>query len=160
MSHPPPSSSTYGRRRRRWITGQGYGVLAPSTSVFCYARIMVDMVDAVGDFKMFSEFMSPGGKFKPIFVLAVPLNACDLGSMARLLRSPSLASLFYSSSFFAHFCRPAMIVLKKPRQPRHSCLMQTEYSSFVDEPVSWLRLSIRCKQPRSGGCERFFEDEE
>ena len=71
------------------------------------------MVDAVGDFKMFSEFMSPGGKFKQIFVLAVPLNAYELGSMARLLRSPSLASLLYASSFFARFCHPAMIVLKK-----------------------------------------------
>ena len=116
MSHPPPSSSTYGRRRRRWITGQGYGVLALSTSVFCYARIMVDMVDAVGDFKMFSEFMSPGGKFKQIFVLAVPLNACEFGHITRLLRSPSLASLLYSSSVFAHFRHPAMIVLNKSCQ--------------------------------------------
>ena len=43
---------------------------------------MVDMVDAVGDFKMFSEFMSLGGKFKQILVLAVPLNACEFGSIA------------------------------------------------------------------------------
>ena len=160
MSHPPPPSSTYGRRRWRRITGQGYGVLALSASVFCYARIMVDMVDAVGDFKMFSEFMSLGGKFKQIFVLAVPLNACEFGSMARLLRSRSPASLLYSSSFFAHFRHPAMIVLNKSRQPGHTCPMQTEYSSFADEPVSWLRLSVRCEQSRSGGYERCFGDEE
>ena len=40
-----------------------------STSVFCYARIMVDMVDGVSGFKMFSEFMSLGGKFKHFLVL-------------------------------------------------------------------------------------------
>ena len=33
-------------------------------SVICYARITVDTVDAVSDFKMFSEFMSLGGRFK------------------------------------------------------------------------------------------------
>lgn len=44
-----------------------HGGLAIFTSVFCYARIMVDMVDmvdAIGSFKMFSEFMSLGGRFK------------------------------------------------------------------------------------------------
>ena len=159
MSHPPPSSSTYGRRRRRWITVQEYGVLALSTSVFCYARIMVDMVDAVGDFKMFSEFMSPGGKFKQIFVLSVPLNACELGSMARLLRSPSLASVL-PPSFFARFRHPAMIALNKARHPGHTYPMQTQYSSFADEPMSWLRLSTRWEQPRSGVCGNFFGDDE
>ena len=160
MSHPPPSSSTYGRRRRRWITGQGYGVLALSTSVFCYARIMMDMVDAVGDFKMFSEFMSPGGKFKQIFVLSVPLNACELGSMARLLRSPSLASVLCSSSSFARFRHPATIALNKSRHPGHTYPMQTQYSSSADEPMSWLRLSIRCEKTRSVFCENFFGDDE
>ena len=77
--------------------------------VFCYARIMVDMVDAVGDFKIFSEFMSHGGRFKQIFVLAVSLNACGLGPIAPLLRSPPLASRLsvVSMSFFRPFLSPS-----------------------------------------------------
>ena len=59
-----------------------YWLSAIYTSVFCYARIMVDMVGAVGDIKMFSEFMSLGGKFKRILVLPVPLNVCEFGSIA------------------------------------------------------------------------------
>ena len=43
---------------------KGKGGLATLTSVFCYAKIMVDMVDAVSGFKMFSEFMSLGGRFR------------------------------------------------------------------------------------------------
>lgn len=42
--------------------------MAISMSVFCYARIMVDMVDAVSDFKIVS-FMLLGGRLKQILVL-------------------------------------------------------------------------------------------
>lgn len=57
---------------------QGRGEMAISLSVFCYARItvdVVDVVDAVSDFKIVS-FMSLGGRFKQILVLAYrPFNA-------------------------------------------------------------------------------------
>lgn len=42
---------------------RGWG-LAVSTSVFCYARMMVDLVDPVSGLKIFSEFMSLGGRFR------------------------------------------------------------------------------------------------
>ncbi len=90
-------------------------------SVFCYARIMVGTVDAVNGFKMFSELMSLGGRFKQILVLdhRDPLNACfepvscmvlDI-CLARLY-SPS----FHDSSFSVYLHAPHIL----PARPHAS----------------------------------------
>lgn len=94
------------------------GELAISTSVFCYARIMVDMVDAVSDFKMFSEFLSLGGKFKQILVLDHRLVecVCRAGPMALDYCLASLFPSFYASSLSVYLHHPAVIVLRKPSQ--------------------------------------------
>lgn len=47
-----------------------------ATSVFCYARTMVDMLDAVSGFKVFSELMSLAADPKKFSCsITGPLNA-------------------------------------------------------------------------------------
>ena len=51
---------------------------------------MVDMVDAVSDFNMFSEFLSLGGRFKEVVMLDHMLIKCVRLRGTQLLRRPSL----------------------------------------------------------------------
>lgn len=55
-------SSSYFTNDGGGLQVKGTGELAISMSVLSYARITVDTVEAVSDFKMFSEFMSLDGR--------------------------------------------------------------------------------------------------
>lgn len=87
-------------------------------SVFCYARIMVGTVDAVSGFKMFSEFMSLGGRFKQILVLhhRDPLNAC-FEPVSCMVLDFCLARLFppsFHDSLFSVYLHPQHIHPARP----------------------------------------------
>ena len=89
------------------------GVLAMSMSAFCYARIMVDMVDAVSGFKMFSEFTSLGGRFRQFLVLDHRPIECVCGAdfMALDFCLAGLSPWSRASLFSVYLHRPASIIL-------------------------------------------------
>lgn len=73
------------------------------------------MVDAVGSFKMFSEFVSLGGRFKQILVLDyMPIECADFMSLDFSLAG--LSPSFHASSLSVYLPGTASIVLGKPSQ--------------------------------------------
>ncbi len=80
-------------------------VLAISTSVLCYARIMVNMVDAVSGFKMLSEFY-------------VAWRQIQTYSRAR--SQACLSSSLRAFSIVAYLHRPASVIFSSTTSLRPS----------------------------------------